>query len=159
MNAEKQKLQTHVEEFMQRDPRKVMESDTVYDAIEILKQNQISAVPVVDKSDCLVGILSVSDLLGRLQTASQTLKVDFPMYEDCFWVSEMIQHTFGTDKVATAMTPVPATAAPNDTLQQVAKLMLENHVHHVPIVGEQMSLLGIVSSFDVVRLAADGGLS
>lgn len=56
--------------------------------------------------------------------------------------------------VAEIMTRQPYTLGPDDKLQDARNLMAEHHIRHVPIVGAEDVLIGVVSQRDV--LAASG---
>lgn len=51
----------------------------------------------------------------------------------------------------TLVTFNPVTVGPNDTLAHVLRLMDEYEMHHVPVVGEDFQLLGILSDTDISR--------
>ncbi|MBA4019271.1 MAG: hypothetical protein C0483_19065 [Pirellula sp.] len=51
----------------------------------------------------------------------------------------------------TLVTFNPVTVGPNDTLAHVLRLMGEYEMHHVPVVGDDFQLLGILSDMDVSR--------
>ncbi|QDT01951.1 inosine 5'-monophosphate dehydrogenase [Rubripirellula lacrimiformis] len=140
---------------MQRDVVTLLESDTIQDAVDKLTENHVSAIPIVTVDGQLVGVLTVSDLLRLVQDAEQSLEDRMTIYENCFWLTELIRDQLGNDEVTTAMSGSPVTARPNDPLQRVAKLMLDHHVHHIPITDADEHLVGIISSFDFVRLATN----
>lgn len=148
---------TSVRDVVQRLPVKIRKTDTVHDALEELIAHQISALPVIDDSDCLVGIISINDLMKLLHSIEHTLEESFPRYEDCYWVAELIQQRFGSDYVSSVMTESLATVSPESTLQQAAQLMLERECHHLPVTDTAGRVVGILSSFDFVRLAATAG--
>lgn len=52
--------------------------------------------------------------------------------------------------VAEIMTREPYTLGPDDTLLDAARLMHEHHIRHVPIVGPDSSVVGVVSHRDVL---------
>ncbi|MGB7347237.1 MAG: CBS domain-containing protein [Pirellulaceae bacterium] len=143
-----------VSSVMQRRLVKVNERDTIQKAVDKLTENHLSALPVVNEEDELVGILSVSDLLRLVQDAERTLEDNMSVYGDCYWLAELVRDMLGDDDVASAMTETPFTARQDDPLQEVARLMLEHQIHHVPITSDGKQLVGMVSSVDFVRLAA-----
>lgn len=51
----------------------------------------------------------------------------------------------------TLVTFNPVTVGPNDTLTHVLRLMDEYEMHHVPVVGDDFQLLGILSDTDISR--------
>ena len=156
MTATNTQLLIHVENVMQRHPVTIRDDQTVQDAVDKMTENHVSALPVVDDDNCLKGILTINDLLRVMQDAEQTLDSDLAIYDDSFVVTDMIRETLGTDEVASVMSGRAISAEQGESLQRVAKLMIEHQVHHVPVVSKDKRLLGIVSAIDFVRLAADG---
>jgi CBS domain-containing protein len=56
------------------------------------------------------------------------------------------------------MAPSPTTVSADQPLREVAQMLVDQHIHRVPVVeGER--LVGILTSLDVVRLVAEGGLA
>ena len=108
MNAQETNLNGRVEDIMQRVPRRIRPTDSVHDTIETLIDHGISALPVVDDKEQLVGIISVNDILSLLHSIEHSLEDSFPRYEDCYWVVELIQQRFGSDYVSSVMTEVIA---------------------------------------------------
>jgi CBS domain-containing protein len=122
-----------IQSMMQRNPLKLADSDTVRSAVDKMFSNHVSALPVVDDSECLIGIVSLKDLMP-------------------------IAEARGSDKVVAVMTEAPVTVELDDSLLDSARLMMQHQVHHLPVVGKDKRLVGVVSSIDFVRLAADGML-
>ncbi|SMP43388.1 CBS domain-containing protein [Neorhodopirellula lusitana] len=143
-----------VSSVMQHRLVKLHENDTIQDAVEKLNDNHVSALPVVNDDDQLVGILTVTDLLRLVQDAEQSLEDRMTIYENCYWLTELIRDTLGNNEVTTAMSVKPITASADEPLERVANLMLDHKVHHIPITTDGKQLVGMVSSLDFVRLAA-----
>lgn len=91
---------------------------------EVLRDNRISAVPVVGANGALVGLVSEYDLLAR-----------------------------SGDTAADVMTTSVVTVSPDTAVSDVRHLLVDRRIRRVPIVagGE---LVGIVSRGDVVALLA-----
>ncbi len=58
--------------------------------------------------------------------------------------------------VETIMTPDPIRLSPEDTLGTAHDVMNEKHIHHIPIVEQDGSLVGLISHRDI--LAASGSV-
>ncbi len=56
-----------VADVMTRNPQTVRTSDDVLKAVRIFREHRYGALPVLNKSGDLVGILSAQDLLGALE--------------------------------------------------------------------------------------------
>ncbi len=151
-NSEKQ---IAVFSVMNRYPISIVDTDLIGDAVDKMSESHLSALPVVDESGLLVGILSINDLLRLVSDSRQQGKDQFPVYEDSFWMTELIRETLGSEDVGSAMSGSAVTARQEDSMQQVAKLMVQHQIHHVPITSKDGKLVGIVSSIDFVRLAAE----
>jgi CBS domain-containing protein len=59
------------------------------------------------------------------------------------------------DPVALAMTPAPITCAPDTDVSQLARTMVERKIDAVPVLGKGGSLVGLVTSSDLLLLLFD----
>ena len=113
----------------------------------MLKQHEIRAVPVVDRANRVVGIVTVSDFLTHANAigegdAKQRLQ-------------RLITRTDGltSNKPEVAgqiMTTPVQTVQPGDKLTVVIDLLHKHDIHHVPVVDKSNKLVGIISSTDLV---------
>ena len=117
-----------ISKILSRDCITVQHDQTLRDIAKILTENSIGAVPVVDDSGSLVGILSERDLV---QSLPQDIDLD-------------------THKAADLMTTDLIVTSIEVSSSDLMKLMTEHKIRHIPIVSEE-GLLGIVSIGDVVK--------
>jgi len=117
-----------ISKILSRDCITVQHGQTLRDIAKILTENSIGAVPVVDDSGSLVGILSERDLV---QSLPQDIDLD-------------------THKAADLMTTELIVTSIEVSSSDLMKLMTEHKIRHIPIVSEE-GLLGIVSIGDVVK--------
>lgn len=117
-----------VSKIMVRDLKTVGPNDTLQDVKELLINYRIHHVPVVEKNGHLLGIITTYDLFK--------LGVDHRDYPNT--------------KVANVMTKILATLEPNDKVGTAAEVFMEHLFHALPVV-ENDKLVGIVTSFDVLR--------
>ncbi|HEY8505600.1 MAG TPA: CBS domain-containing protein, partial [Gemmataceae bacterium] len=64
------------------------------------------------------------------------------------------------DEVRQFMTPDPVTVAPDTPIREVARMMIDAHIHRVIVVDAEQRPLGVVSATDVLAAVAysrDGG--
>ncbi len=132
----------------------------------LLIESHITGLPVVD-GQRLVGVLSRSDL-ARMEDLLESL--DGEVSADQTWLDQQadgFQHathsTFGgfrqrlaALRVRDAMRSQVITCGPQTPLAEVAREMVEQHVHRVVVV-ENDRAVGIISALDFARLAAEGG--
>jgi len=128
----------------------VLEDTPVEEVVRTLLMRRISAVPVVDAGDRLVGMVSEGDLVHR---------VDSGVHEGySWWLSDMIEPEQRAQKYAKACghlakdlmsTPV-ITANEEDSLSEVATMLEEHRIKRVPVLREG-KLTGIVSRANLLH--------
>jgi CBS-domain-containing membrane protein len=115
-----------------------------------LRQERVSAFPVVDDDGRVVGIVSESDLLPK-----ETL--------DAGWAAglpEMTSRVLGQADQEKAesvtagqlMTEPAVTAAPGDTVEHAARQMYAHRVKRLPVTDASGRLVGIISRADVLSV-------
>ena len=117
-----------VSSIMSTDLVTLMPNDSLHTAEGIFRKWRIHHLPVVDGTK-LVGLITTFDLF-KLGVAKEK-------YADI--------------KVKDIMTTKLAKLNPNSKVGTAAEIFLENLFHAVPIVDEEANLLGIVTTFDVLK--------
>lgn len=102
---------------------------TVLDAARMMNDRKIGALVVIDE-DHLMGIFTERDIMQRV-------------------VAEQ-RDPAGT-KVANVMTTVVVCATPETTTDEMARVMREKRVRHLPVVDEHQKIIGMVSIGDINR--------
>jgi len=144
---------TIVREIMSTDLITLAPDLDIAKAAEILLENHINGAPVVDPSGRLVGILCQSDLIA--QQKKLPIPTLFTFLDGLIQLSSAKQiekqvHKIAALTVAQAMTPEPVTVSPDNQLETVAALMVDNNFHTLPVI-EDARLVGIVGKEDVLR--------
>ena len=140
-----------VRDVMTAEVRSVRASVPVRQAVEALVGQAFRALPVVDDSGRLVGVVSNSDLVGRggLEARIELLGV----------MGERDREQYLTrlpDRAVSAvMTSDPLTAKPTTTLAEATRLLSERRLKRLPIVEPDGQLVGILSRADVLRAVAE----
>lgn len=123
---------------------------SVKHAAKILIENCISALPVVNNTGVLVGIVSEGDLMRRVETGTEKQRswwLRFLAGEEVL-ASEYAQSH--ARNVADVMTRELVTASPDAPLNSIADLMEKHAIKRVPIVRDG-ELVGIVSRANLVQ--------
>jgi CBS domain-containing protein len=131
----------------------VKPSCTVKEVAQTLLERRISAVPVVDGTGKLVGIVSEGDLMHRAEIGTQRrhsgwLRV---LTGDDALAAEYTKAHART--VADVMTRDVITASPDTPLHEIAALLERHSIKRVPIVRDG-ALLGIVSRANLLQALA-----
>jgi len=134
---------------------------TLKEVDELFSINAISGAPVLD-GGVLVGVISQSDVIRVLYDqqlaageVSQYLLSPYPiplpaLTEIARDRTRIVDRLLETT-VADAMTMVPVTVAPGDSVAVVARLMCDERVHRVMVTDDE-KLVGVVSALDLTRL-------
>lgn len=133
---------------------RVTPETTLESIADIFLDRAISAVPVVDDAGRPLGMVSKTDLVRETRLAAENLEVETVAGpEPGMHVERIARSTAGE-----IMTPVVFSVPAATPIATAAALMAYEHVHRVPVLGEQGQVVGIVSSLDVLQwLAARAG--
>lgn len=118
---------------------------SITDAVRLLDKHDITALPVLDANDRLIGIVSEADLLrGRIPRDPRAQVRPFENENEDAEVT-----------VAAVMTPGVLAVHESTDAADIARMMLETGIKSVPITRGQR-VVGIVSRRDLIRaLASD----
>lgn len=141
-------------QIMSRNVVTVTPQTKIVDAANSMLMHRISGVPVLGSDGRLVGIVSESDFMRRVEIGTERkrgrwLKLLLGPGEAA---SEYVRAR--GRKVAEVMTPDPITATEDMTLEEVVQLMETKNVKRLPVVHDNR-LVGIVSRANIVHAVAD----
>ena len=117
-------MNTKVYDLMLEQVITVQPHHTVDHVRRLISTNHIHAIPVVDSEGDLVGIVSSADLVS-----------DFK----------------GRTPVSQIMTRKVYTVPQDDDVHTAARVMRSHRIHHLVVTDDQ-KVIGILSSFDLLRL-------
>lgn len=127
-----------VADLMQTDLKTVTPGTSVAEAVLVIADHHVSALPVVERRGQIVGVLSTSDILNAAaETASPEER------------EELFEHTL----VREIMTPRARTIGIDADVKEAAQQMLYLEIHRL-FVEEDGKLVGVISQSDVVRAVA-----
>ncbi len=129
-----------VEGWMATDVTTIGEDASIMKASIVMKEKKIRSLPVVDKKDKLVGIVSDRDLRDAAPSKATTLDV----YELNYLLSSM--------KIKDVMTKDLVFVRPDETVEFAAILMLENKISSLPVLNEKDELIGIITQTDIFKV-------
>ena len=117
-------------EIMTKNPECCLPSDTVIKAARLMKSEDVGPIPIVADNDGmkLRGIITDRDLAVKVIAEARdpnTTRLEDVMSQDVVSCRE------------------------NDDVEKVLKLMKDNQVRRIPVVGSNDQLLGIIAQADV----------
>ncbi|MFI5025016.1 MAG: CBS domain-containing protein [Alphaproteobacteria bacterium] len=147
-------------DLMNRDVVKVAPDTPLREVAKTLINHGISAVPVVDDTGTLVGMVSEGDLVGRKKTERETSSEWWLMRlaEGEPLSGEFLDHLQSPLAVAREVMSTPVITVTEETrMDEIASLMAAHRVKRVPVLRDG-SIVGIVRRADLLRTIG-GGLS
>jgi CBS domain-containing protein len=146
-----------VRDVLTKDVVAVNADDTVQEALRLMVENRVSALPVINGPEVCVGMLSATDLMGLTRDVNEELPgLGDAEFTPQSLIDRVAEQDFGRRRVHELMTEVVETVGPEATLPAAARTMLRHQVHRLPVVNERGRLVGIVSTTDVMAAFADG---
>lgn len=128
-----------VKRMMKKNPITTTAETSIVDVADILKENHIHRLPVLDKKGKLVGVITEKDILHASPSPVSSLSV----YEMPYMLSRL--------KVANLMTKDVRTIDPDTTVEEAAKIMVEDDLSCLPVLEDE-KLVGIVSKSDMFKV-------
>ena len=133
---------TRVAQIMTRHPVLLREHDPVELGGLTLLHHGVSAAPVVDEDDRLVGVFSHSDVLARF-AAPRDRRGRIGRLDD----RRAVAQTIGQ-----ACTRPPATISAGATVDNAARELLDRDIGRLIVVDHTGEIAGVVSRSDVLKL-------
>jgi len=131
-----------VGDLMTRDVIRIRASALLADAWKTMRERRIRHLPVVDRHDALVGLVSHRDLLAASPSS-------LALHDE----RERVRG-FGWATAADVMETHVSTAAADESAADVALRMLRQKIGCLPVVDARGALAGIVTEEDFLRWSA-----
>jgi CBS domain-containing protein len=147
--------QATAEDLMTANPVSIYQGASIQEAIALLTDRGFGAAPVIDDAGRPVGVLSRSDIL--VHEREQGRHATLPDSEDWEDKPRKTRHEgFSVEvvdptKVRDIMTPVVFTVGLPTPAKKVVEQMLNLKVHQLFVVDQDLALVGVISSLDVLR--------
>jgi CBS domain-containing protein len=116
--------------------------------VSMLGAYRISAVPVVDEANKVVGIVSESDLLAKVVAGDRSGQ----RLPGTRWDRRAIRARTGAETAADLMTAEPITIRADKSLSEAARLAAAHHVRRLPVVVADGTLVGIITRSDMLAV-------
>jgi CBS-domain-containing membrane protein len=140
-------------DIMTKEIISVSPDTEIANAVKILVEKRINGLPVIDASGRLVGILCQSDLVAQQKMIP--IPSLFTLLESFIPLTSLKRIDKEVEKIAAlkvkqAMTCNPVTVDPQTDIEDVAKLMVDEKYHTLPVM-EGNKVVGIVGKEDVLK--------
>jgi CBS domain-containing protein len=139
-------MHSQVKDVMTRDVVSIRETAEYKDIIAVMRELHVSAFPVLDSGDHLVGLVSEADLL--LREVGQEALAGYLVGSGRRGERAKATGVAAAD----LMSKPPVTIGPDDSVAGAARLMHDRRVKRLPVVDDTGRLVGIVSRVDVLSV-------
>jgi CBS domain-containing protein len=146
------------EDVMVRDLVTVEPQTSIADAIKLLAEYDVSALPVVGPDNHLIGILSEADLLEREELGASHHR---PWWIEAVTPASKLAKEFTKahgKTVAQLMSTHVISASEDTPLLEIAALLERNRIKRVPIVRDG-KLVGVVSQSNLIQALASSEMT
>ena len=141
-------------DVMTRDVVVIGPEASVGEAARLLAEKDVSALPVVDESGKIVGIISEADLVRRTEIGTAKHR---PWWLEALTPGVTLAEEFTKSHgraVSELMSREVVSATEETPLQEIAALLERHRIKRVPIVADDGKLAGIVSRSNLVQAIA-----
>ena len=137
-------------QVMTADVLSVSSNATVFEAAELLVGTGVSAMPVVDKTGRMIGIVSEADLVRRAEIGTEPRRswLGRVFGDESAAAKEYV--TLHGRRVTDVMSKPVVTVQEDDTLGHVADVMAKHKVKRVPVLRGDL-VVGIVSRANLLQ--------
>jgi CBS domain-containing protein len=125
-------MKTTAQDIMSTELLTIQEGFSLEDALKILLNNRITGMPVVNKNQELVGVVSEYDLMLQISEMLHPEKADLSI----------------PFKFSHAATAIASTTDLND----IIKMFIEKKYRRLPVVDAKKRLVGIITRRDLMKL-------
>ena len=128
-----------IERIMTKNPVTINPEASVVEASELMKKEKVHRLPVLDRDKNLIGVISEKDILFATPSPASSLSI----HEMAYLLSKLT--------VRKLMTKNPVTINRTTTVEEAARLMVDQDLSCLPVV-EDGKLVGIVSKSDMFKI-------
>ncbi len=142
-------------DIMNADPPHCNIDTPIQEIIKRFASEDISGILVVDADKRLYGIITESDLVDQqaslhLPTAMAIFDMVIPIGEERFEQElERMQALTAEDLMAREVKTIASTSK----LDEIAAMMSEGNIHHLPVINNEV-VEGLISKHDLIRALA-----
>lgn len=141
-------------EIMTRDVTTVSPSASVREAAKLMVDRRLSGLPVVTSDGRLVGMLTASDLLHRVETGTERQSSWFTsFFANADDMARQYAKSHGL-KAHEVMSRHVISVRDDASLSEVADILDRSRLKRVPVVRDG-TLVGIISRSDLVRILSE----
>ncbi len=140
-------LEMRVQDVMTRNVLSITKYENIMQVANILTEKNISGLPVVDKENKVIGIITQADILSMVGVSREHTFKDLLKY----MLGERLPERRIGDLVGDIMTSPALTIKPDTNVAEAVKIMEEKRIRRLTVVDENNKLIGILTRADILK--------
>ena len=121
--------------------------ESIVQAANILSEKNISGLPVVDKENKVIGIITQADILSMVGVSREHTFKDLLKY----MLGEPLRERKFGDHVGDIMTSPVFTINPDAEIAEAVRIMSEKRIRRLTVVDDKNTLIGIITRADILK--------
>lgn len=140
-------FEMRVQDVMTGEVISVRKYESIMGVAKVLSENNISGLPVVDKENKVIGIITQADILSIVGMRKEHTFKDLLRH----MLGEPLPERKIGDIVADIMAAPAVTIKPHANIAEAAQMMEEKRIRRLPVVDDKGILVGIISRADILK--------
>ena len=136
-----------VRDVMTRDVISITKYESIMQVANILSEKNISGLPVVDKENKVIGIITQADILSIVGVSREHTFKDLLKY----MLGEPLPERRMGDIVGDIMTAPAITIKPDTNVAEAVRIMGERKIRRLTVVDNENTLIGIITRADTLK--------
>lgn len=136
-----------VRDVMTKGVISISKYESVMHVADILNEKNISGLPVVDKENKVLGIITQADILSMVGVSRDHTFKDLLKY----MLGEKLPERRMGDHVGDIMTAPAITINPDATVAETIRIMDDKRIRRLTVVDGANKLIGIVTRADILK--------
>jgi CBS domain-containing protein len=147
-----------IRDVMTRDIFAVSKFDDIEHAVKTLAEKNVSGLPVVDRENRVVGIISEADIVSMMATSGSGKKRKGLRLRDLwtFLFGEHVPDRKMGHIVGDVMTSPAVTIQQDEEISEAVRIMDQYRIRRLAVVDAGQRLIGLISRSDIVRAIGEG---
>ncbi len=133
----------------------IKKEDKLEEIISVLMQNHVSGVPVIDKNNHLVGMVTEKDLVTKEEGLNISSYMEF--MASILFIDGKLLRNVNKKKIET-LTAADVMSTPvysvhlEATIEEIVSLMMNRHINRIPVIDKENKLVGIIGRNDLLPI-------
>ena len=152
-------MQLQAQDVMTAQPIAIDGQASLKEAMALMHQQRLTALPVVDNRQRPIGVLSQTDIVRYLYENPEYSLLEVEYFAEDFPEGGLTQFSLDEDQntqVIEVMTPIIYAVGPDAPMAVVLDEMFARRVHRVFVMDLEGRLAGVISSLDILAKLRTG---